>query len=451
MRKVIGFTKQMIGAMLVFALVLILVYTPASAAKKVKLNKVKVTLRVGKTVTLKLKNNKKKVKWSSSNKKIATVTQKGKVKAKKAGKATITAKVGKKKYKCKVIVQGKLKDRTSTKVTPAPISTSTPPINDKPISTPTSAPTPMPTSTPTPTPVEVTDVLLDSNSESILVGDTITLCATLIPENTTNKTIIWTSSDDTIATVSSTGLVEGRSAGTTVITASLGNCVASCEISVLDRLETIDDTSNYTMYQGDSVTIPFVYRGNEIPIVKTTRSKIDWTLENTNHNNIWNIHIYAKSCTDYMVSTMGHQKGEENLQISDPEFSNIYFTKSFRIYGNSFKCSLSKSGTICNYSVYNTSLSIESTSVVFSDELSLDGLQWEIGLVVTVKYKCIGSLYGYCGFKWTLYDKDDNEIDSGSHLAKLSKNETGSTTIYPLLIEKLPYAGAYKLVFSDYD
>lgn len=76
-----------------------------SAAQKVKLNKKKVTIYVGKTTTLKLKNNKKKIKWSTSNKKVATVSKKGKVKGKKAGKATITAKVGEKKYKCKVTVK----------------------------------------------------------------------------------------------------------------------------------------------------------------------------------------------------------------------------------------------------------------------------------------------------------------------------------------------------------
>ncbi len=44
------------------------------------------------------------VKWSSSNKKVATVTSKGKVTAKKEGKATIKAKVGKKTFTCKVTV-----------------------------------------------------------------------------------------------------------------------------------------------------------------------------------------------------------------------------------------------------------------------------------------------------------------------------------------------------------
>ena len=57
-----------------------------------------------KSQTLKLKNNKKKVTWSSNKNKVAAVTKKGKVTAKKKGTATITAKVGKKKYKCKVTV-----------------------------------------------------------------------------------------------------------------------------------------------------------------------------------------------------------------------------------------------------------------------------------------------------------------------------------------------------------
>lgn len=79
--------------------------TNVSASNKVKLNKTKATIYVGKTVTLKLKNNENKVKWSSSNRKMATVSSKGKVKGKKAGKVTITAKVGKKKYKCRILVK----------------------------------------------------------------------------------------------------------------------------------------------------------------------------------------------------------------------------------------------------------------------------------------------------------------------------------------------------------
>lgn len=76
-----------------------------NAKAKIKLNYSELYLEKGETETLKLKGTKKKPKWSSSNKKVATVNKKGVVKAKKVGKATITAKLGKKKYKCKIIVE----------------------------------------------------------------------------------------------------------------------------------------------------------------------------------------------------------------------------------------------------------------------------------------------------------------------------------------------------------
>ena len=105
--------KKVLCLLLVFTLAFTLpAANSVSAAakkttKKVKLSKKKLTLYVGGTKTLKVKNTKKKVKWSSSKKKVATVSKKGKVKAKKKGKTTITAKVGKKKLKCKVTVKDK--------------------------------------------------------------------------------------------------------------------------------------------------------------------------------------------------------------------------------------------------------------------------------------------------------------------------------------------------------
>lgn len=67
----------------------------------------KTELRTGQSEILKLTGSPSKIKWSSSNTKIATVTKSGKVTAKKAGTATITARVGKSSYKCTVKVQNK--------------------------------------------------------------------------------------------------------------------------------------------------------------------------------------------------------------------------------------------------------------------------------------------------------------------------------------------------------
>ena len=110
-----------------FIAMLILTFTPTmntQAKAKIKLNKTKISLQRGKTYTLKVKGTKKKVKWSSNKKTIATVTRKGKVTAQKPGTAVITAKIGKKKYKCKVKVwQKTTKKPTKTNTEPNPIGT----------------------------------------------------------------------------------------------------------------------------------------------------------------------------------------------------------------------------------------------------------------------------------------------------------------------------------------
>lgn len=110
--------------------------TAGAAGKKaeLKLSKTSVSLEKGKKVTLKVsKKNVKKVKsqtWSSNSRKVATVSKKGVVTAKKAGKATVTCKVtylakGAKKYtskslKCKVTVKSSTKPAATPAATPTP-------------------------------------------------------------------------------------------------------------------------------------------------------------------------------------------------------------------------------------------------------------------------------------------------------------------------------------------
>lgn len=80
---------------------------PAKASAAVKISKRKVTMYVGDATTLKITGTRKSVKWKSSKKSVATVSKRGKVTAKSEGTSIITAKVGKRKYKCKVTVKDK--------------------------------------------------------------------------------------------------------------------------------------------------------------------------------------------------------------------------------------------------------------------------------------------------------------------------------------------------------
>ena len=90
--------------MMLLSVVILLTLGNAKTSAKVKLNKTKVTIHVGESYKLQVKGTKKKVTWKSSKKSVVTVNKKGVVTGKKAGKSIITAKVGKKKLKCKVTV-----------------------------------------------------------------------------------------------------------------------------------------------------------------------------------------------------------------------------------------------------------------------------------------------------------------------------------------------------------
>ena len=118
----------------------------AVKVKSLSLNYAKKTLTVGKTLTLKAKIKPKKAKgkirWSSSNKKVATVSAKGKVKAVKKGTAKITAAVKGTKVKkvCKITVKAKPSVNTNgPNVAPAPVITQPPvvPASSVPVATPT--------------------------------------------------------------------------------------------------------------------------------------------------------------------------------------------------------------------------------------------------------------------------------------------------------------------------
>lgn len=86
--------KAMVTMMMVVFAAMLLMVAPVQAASKTKTTK--VTLKAGQSKTLRVKTA-SKVKWSSSNKAIVTVNKKGKIVARRAGKAKITAKYGKKK------------------------------------------------------------------------------------------------------------------------------------------------------------------------------------------------------------------------------------------------------------------------------------------------------------------------------------------------------------------
>ncbi len=188
-------------------------------AKSITLSKKSATVKKGKTLklkaTIKPKNaTQKKITWSSSSKKVASVSSKGVVKGVKAGTAVITAKVKGTKLKasCKITVI-----------------------------------------------VPVSKITLSGDSE-VTVGNTTTLKATVKPKNASNKKVTWSSSDTSVATVDAKGKVTAVAPGQVTITATAkdGSKKTAKKVITVKNIEVtkIDfDVTEKNLFSGESFTI----------------------------------------------------------------------------------------------------------------------------------------------------------------------------------------------------
>ena len=71
--------------------------------------------------------------------------------------------------------------------------------------------------------VEITGIAMNSTDKTANIGDTTQLTATVSPSNATNKAVTWSSSNDFVAAVSSSGLVTAKAVGTATITATVND------------------------------------------------------------------------------------------------------------------------------------------------------------------------------------------------------------------------------------
>ena len=207
--------------------------------EKVSLNKSATTLTEGEsetltaTITPSNATGDKTVKWSSSNEAVAAVDSNGKVTAKKAGTAVITA----------TSSNGKTAGCTVT-------------VKQKEIA--------------------ITGISLNKSTTSLTEGESETLTATITPSNATgDKTVKWSSSNEAVAAVDSNGKVTAKKAGTAVITATSSNGkTAGCTVTVKQKdtytgLRDVNGTLTYfNNGQADKTYTGFVsYAGNNYYVI----------------------------------------------------------------------------------------------------------------------------------------------------------------------------------------
>ena len=148
--------------------------------------------------------------WASSNASGANVNS-GAVSAVKEGTATITASAGGKSATCSVKVSSKI--------------------------------------------VAVTSITLDKTSLSMKVGETETITAIVSPDNATDKTVEWGSSDVAVATVAD-GIITAKKSGEATITAKSGSCIAECKVTITVSAESVTlDKTSLSLAIGESATL----------------------------------------------------------------------------------------------------------------------------------------------------------------------------------------------------
>ncbi|MCH5239615.1 MAG: Ig-like domain-containing protein [Muribaculaceae bacterium] len=196
--------------------------TVLQPATSITLNETKLNLFVGDLYdlieTVLPANTTDVVVWASSNENVALVDNNGIITALKAGHSIITATCGTQIASCEVTVSD----------------------------------------------IPASSVSLDFTALTLKKGQSQQLSATVLPANTTNPIVTWTSSNTTVATVSQDGKITALQAGTSTITATCGDVYGSCEVTVEEATpeEIILNYNLYTLKVEEKIQLQIVNPAN---------------------------------------------------------------------------------------------------------------------------------------------------------------------------------------------
>ena len=262
---------------------------------KAYLNQNEIIINVGKTVNLKIKGMKGKVKWSSLNKKVATVKN-GKVTGKKTGKTVIQAKINGTILKCNVKVE---KPELSKK-----------------------------------------KVTIESGKSYIL------------KVKGTSRKVVWTSSNRNVVTVKN-GKITGKKPGNTTVIAKVNGSVLKCNIRVIaTKKPHKDDTQNT---EGTDDKKPDNNDGVETNTPKLSTTSITWKFGDGDDGTY--LTLNNADCDDVIWNTSDEKivrvypEGNSAVIYNNLKGGKAIVTATYK--GKTYSCN------VVSYSLYRTNISCE--------------------------------------------------------------------------------------------
>ena len=166
--------------------------------------------------------------------------------------------------------------------------------------------------------VSVTEVGLNKTSTTLIEGETETLVATVMPENATDKSVVWESSNKSAAAVSQEGLVTAVGEGKATITVKTndGGFSASCEVTVNKKVIAVTgvklSAASMTLREGEKGTLTAT-----VEPANATNKNVEWW---TSDLDVVSVTSTSGGSNGY-VEARGAGKATVTVKTEDGEFS----------------------------------------------------------------------------------------------------------------------------------
>ena len=276
-------------------------------------------------------------------------------------------------------------------------------------------------------------------------GQTETLTVKYNPENTTdNKTVVWTSSDETIATVDSNGKVTALKIGSTTITANVNGKIAECIVTVKSPLISISlDDTNVDLLLNQSQILNVIYN----PIDTTDDKTVVWTSSDETIATVdSNGKVTAlKVGTVKVTATVGTYSAISTVEVKEMPLDSIEI--------NQINISMLKGETTQVYVLYNPENTTDDKTVVWTSSDETIATVDSNGNIVAVKEGVV-TITATIGNKTATTEVVVNEISVEKisiDISKIEKFEVGKKYNLKLIINPLNTTDAVTITWTSSD